>query len=130
MKKLLPMAKSSRMQPAVSLVLVALLATSAITLLALPSLSTRVPVVSAASSQMAISIDVGALHFPGENAVFAFTTIVNGILVTPGTLNVTLYLPNNVNSLTLTPTAIATGLYDVNYSLPSTCFVWILCTRR
>jgi len=73
-----------------------------------------------AATPLTISTTGGTLYFPGENAVVYFTTTANGALVNPDTTTVTLYLPNNANSFTLTPTNVGTGVYYVNYTLPAT----------
>jgi len=71
----------------------------------------------AASTDLGISVDGGALHFPGEDAAFYVTTTVNGALTTVDSITTTLYLPNGV-TISLTPTAVGTGVYTVTYSVP------------
>lgn len=73
-----------------------------------------------AASPLSISTSGGTLYFPGDNAVVYFTTTANGALVNPDTTTVTLYLPNNANSFTLTATSVGTGVFYVNYTLPAT----------
>lgn len=90
-------------------------------LLAVGELSTvplaRVSAVS--SSTLVISIDGGTLQFPGENATFYFTTTANGNVVNPDNMSVTLYLPNNINSLTLTPIKVTNGVFEVTWAIPA-----------
>lgn len=77
------------------------------------------PGVSAVSSStLVISINGGVLQFPGETAVFYFTTTANGNVVNPSNITVTLYFPNNTNSLVLTATQVTTGLYIVTWAIP------------
>jgi len=59
------------------------------------------------------------LQFPGETAVFYFTATANGNPVNPTNMNVTIYFPNNVNNLALTPTQISTGVYMVSWAIPA-----------
>ena len=73
-----------------------------------------------ASTPLTISTTGGTLYFPGDNAVVYFTTTANGALVNPDTTTVTMYLPNNANSFTLSATNVGTGVYYVNYTLPAT----------
>jgi hypothetical protein len=72
----------------------------------------------AASPDLLISVDVGALHFPGENAQMFITTTANGALVNPDTITATLYLPNGVNTIAPSPTNVGTGVYMANYTIP------------
>lgn len=113
--------RKKTLSAASSFVLIALLVVWAVVLVAPSSLVAGVRVANAQSAPAAmdISITTGNLHFPGENAVFAFTTSVNGSLVTPSTIAATLYLPNNANSIPLTPAAVTLGVYNVNYTLPA-----------
>jgi hypothetical protein len=74
---------------------------------------------SAANTTLAISIDGGVLYFPGENAVFYFTTTANGNVVIPDNVSATLYFPNNVNNFVLKPVQVTTGVYMVNWTVPS-----------
>ena len=73
-----------------------------------------------AATPLTISASGGSLYFPGDNAVVVFTTTANGVLVTPDSTTVTLYLPNNANSFVLTPVSMGTGVYSVSYALPDT----------
>jgi hypothetical protein len=73
-----------------------------------------------AATPLTISTTGGTLYFPGENAVVYFTTTANGVLVNPDTTTVTLYLPNNANSFTLSATNVGTGVFYANYTLPAT----------
>ena len=73
-----------------------------------------------AATPLTVSTSGGTLYFPGDNAVVVFSTTANGALVTPDSTTVTLYLPNNANSFTLTATSMGTGVYYANYTLPDT----------
>ena len=73
-----------------------------------------------AASPLSISTSGGTLYFPGDYAVVYFTTTANGALVNPDSTTVTLYLPNNANSFTLTATSAGTGVFYANYTLPDT----------
>jgi hypothetical protein len=88
-------------------------------LLVVPLLLLAVASPATATTGLTISTSGGTLYFPGDNAVVYFTTTANGALVNPDTTTVTLYLPNNANSFALTPTNAGTGVYYVNYTLPT-----------
>jgi hypothetical protein len=75
-----------------------------------------VPVL-AASPDLLISIDGSTLLSPGDTASFVFTATANGALVNPTTVTATLYFPNGVNFLPLTPTNISTGVYMVSFAI-------------
>ena len=91
--------------------------------LALPvafALLTMLAAPAFAATPLAISTSGGSLYFPGDSAVVVFTTAANGVLVTPDSTTVTLYLPNNANSFALTPVSMGTGVYSASYALPDT----------
>ena len=96
-----------------STLLLAVLLISAVSLTPAPRAS------AVSSSTLAISIDGGVLQFPGETAVFYFTTTANGNVVNPSSVNATIYFPNNVNNLALTPTPVSTGVYMVTWPIPA-----------
>ena len=71
----------------------------------------------AASPELFISIDGSSSLSPGDVAAFYFTILANGSLVNPDAVTATLYFPNNVNYITLTPTRVATGVYVVTFTV-------------
>jgi hypothetical protein len=91
--------------------------TKFLAILAMLLLSSSLPAV-AAVPDVGISIDGGALHFPGETTVWYVTTTVNGALANMDSLTTTLYLPGGVNTISLTPTNVGTGVYTVTYTVP------------
>jgi len=95
----------------ISMLLVTLLLFSAV------SLTPRASAVS--NSTLVIAIDGGVLQFPGETAVFYFTTTANGNVVNPTNMTVTIYFPNNVNNMVLTPTQVTTGVFMVSWTIPA-----------
>jgi hypothetical protein len=70
-----------------------------------------------AASDLIISIDGSTLLSPGDTASFVFTTTASGSLVNPSTVTATLYFPNGVNFLPLTPINVATGVYMVSFAV-------------
>jgi len=65
-----------------------------------------------------INIDVGELHFPGEQVECYVMTTFLGISITPNNINAILYDPTG-ELMQLSLQSISTGLYKTTYTLPS-----------
>ena len=74
-----------------------------------------------ATGTLAVSIDMGAIYFPGDTATAYVLTTFNGAPVKPQgvQLQVVLFKPDGTN-LTLTAVSIGSGLYKATYLIPST----------
>ncbi len=74
---------------------------------------------TAPSSGLSISINTGTIYFSGDTAVTYILTSQQGVPITPGTLRVSIILPNgNLNSLSVT--AQSPGQFRATYSIPKT----------
>jgi uncharacterized membrane protein len=72
------------------------------------------------NNNLAISIDMGTIYFPGDNATAYILTTLNGAPTGQGVqLQVILFKPDGTN-LTLTAVKRGTGLYKATYTIPST----------
>ena len=69
---------------------------------------------------LAVTVDVGSIHFKGEMAEFYFLTTYNGKLVNITDATLTLYKPpQGTVTQTLTYTQLATGVYLAVYQIPA-----------
>jgi PKD repeat protein len=82
--------------------------------------STTFAVQSPPNNNLAVSIDMGTVYFPGDTAVAYILTAVNGTPVGAQNvqLQVVLFKPDGTN-ITMTATRIGTGLYKATYTIPS-----------
>jgi PKD repeat protein len=72
------------------------------------------------NNNLAISIDMGTIYFPGDTATAYILTTVNGAPIGQGVqLQVTLFKPDGTNT-TLTAIRVGQGLYKATYTIPST----------
>ena len=79
-----------------------------------------ITVAEVAIGQVAVTIDVGTIHFRGEIAEFYFLTTYNGKLVNVTDATLTLYMPpQGTVTQTLNYTQLATGVYLAVYQIPA-----------
>ena len=72
------------------------------------------------NNNLAISIDMGTIYFPGDTASAYILTTLNGAPTGQGVqLQITLFTPDGTNT-TLTAVKMGTGLYKATYTIPST----------
>ncbi len=72
------------------------------------------------NNNLALSIDMGTIYFPGDTATAYILTTVNGAPIEQGVqLQVTLFKPDGTNT-TLTAIRVGQGLYKATYTIPST----------
>ncbi len=70
---------------------------------------------------LSVSVDTGAIYFPGDTAVIYVLTSQGGVPVGPANvqLQITLVLPNGTN-VGLIAKSVSTGLFKATYALPTT----------
>ncbi|NIN51639.1 MAG: hypothetical protein GTN80_00495 [Nitrososphaeria archaeon] len=83
------------------------------------TLATGVPPPTPTVGEIAISVDAGATYYPGETATFFALTTVSGEPMDVDTISFSLWIPGEVNAVSLAPTSVTTGLYKVTYMLPA-----------
>jgi uncharacterized protein YfaS (alpha-2-macroglobulin family) len=71
------------------------------------------------NNNLAVSVNMGTIYFPGDTAVAYVLTTLNGAPLGPQNiqLSVVLFKPDGTN-VTLTTQRIGTGLYKVSYAIP------------
>jgi len=81
-------------------------------------------------SSLTITITVGALYFPGDNADIYALTVVNGVPVGPSCVSVSLTatLPNG-NMRSLTMSSIGPGLYKASIIVPNQLGTYALVAK-
>jgi len=71
------------------------------------------------TSPLRVELDVGSIHFRGENAEFYALATFNGSRVDVGIASAILYLPNgSAKVVTANVTSVVTGLYKIPYVIP------------
>jgi len=72
------------------------------------------------NNNLAVSIDMGTIYFPGDTATAYILTTLNGTPIGQGVqLQITVFRPDGTNT-TLTAIMMGTGLYKATYTIPST----------